>query len=348
VTKQAYMDALAAELGFMAADERDDIVREFDSHLRDAGEARPDLSEEELIDRLPPPASIAATYSAEFPRDAEDHAQEAGARGKSGRPDAGSPDRGGAHERFRDFFRYARQDEQELTGGADGVERVEVQSVACDVRASPGSEFSYAIRGRWDEDTKPAISQRGGLWRIDCERDADCLELTLPEGLVELIVTSASGDMELSLPSQSNAALRSASGDIALRGSGGSVSLSSASGDLALEGGAADAQLKSASGDIELVLSGACSSLTASTKSGDIKARVEDVLADIKLHSMSGDLELRLPEASRHELDAETVSGDIHSSRGTARRGVVGAKLRYGDGPAQAYAKTLSGDIRIA
>jgi uncharacterized membrane protein len=61
------MDALAAELGFMAADERDDIVREFDSHLRDAGEARPDLSEEELIDRLPPPASIAATYSAELP-----------------------------------------------------------------------------------------------------------------------------------------------------------------------------------------------------------------------------------------------------------------------------------------
>jgi hypothetical protein len=81
--------------------------------------------------------------------------------GKSGRPDAGSPDRGGAHERFRDFFRYARQDEQELSGGADGVERVEVQSVACDVRASPGSEFSYAIRGRWDEDTRAGNKPAG-------------------------------------------------------------------------------------------------------------------------------------------------------------------------------------------
>jgi hypothetical protein len=347
VTKRAYMDALADALGFMTSDERDDIVREFDSHLDDAREARPDLSEEELINRLPPPASIAATYSAEFPRDAEDHAQEAGARGKSGRPEAGNPESGRSGERFRDFFRYARRDEQELSGGADGVERVEVESVACDIRASPGSAFGYAIRGRWDEDTRPVISQRGGLWRIDCERDADCLELTLPEGLVELVVASASGDMELSLPSQANAALRSASGDIALRGSGGSVSISSASGDLALEGGAADAQLKSASGDIDLALSGACSSLAASTKSGDIKARVEDALADIKLHSMSGDLELILPEDSRHELDAETVSGDIHSSRGSVRRGVVGAKLRYGDGPAQAYAKTLSGDIGI-
>ncbi len=343
VTKQAYIEALAAELGFMAEDERQDIVREFDSHLSDAREARPDLSEEELFARLPPPASVAATYLAECPRQDQGNSDKQSERGKSGDWENGDPD-----FRIKDFFRYARRDEEELSGSAQGLERIEIESVACDIRARPGAAFSYVVRGRWDESSRPIVSQQGGIWRIDCERDADELELSLPEGLVELIAASASGDMEISLPAGANAALRSASGDISLRCAGGSASLSSASGDLALEGMAADAELKSASGDMELALSGACGSLAASTKSGDIKARIEDASADVKLQSMSGDLFLRLPEGSSHELEAETVSGDIESPRGSVRHGVVGARLRCGEGPAQAYAKTLSGDIRIS
>ncbi len=343
MTKQAYIDELAAELGFMTVEERDDIVLEFDSHLNDARESRPDLSEEELIARLPPPASIAATYLAEFPRQAQSEGDGKPFSERGGRPGASSSD-----FRFHDFFRYARRDEEELSGGAEGIERLVIESVACDISARVGSEFSYAIRGRWDDESKPLISQQGGLWRIDCGRDADMLELTLPESLVELIATSASGDMKISLPDEANAALRSASSDISLRCAGGSASLTSASGDLALEGRATDAQLKSASGDMDLMLSGVCSSIDASTKSGDIQARIEDGSADVKLQSMSGDLSLRLPEASSYELEAETVSGDIQSSRGSVRRGLVGAKLRYGDGPALVYAKTLSGDIRIA
>lgn len=351
MTKQAYIDALAAELGFMTADEREDIVREFDSHLRDAREARPDLSEEELMARLPPPASIAATYLAELPRQGLGESEGTGERDSAGasggRPRRGSSEPRDSDFRFKDFFRYARRDEVELSGDAEGIERVTIDSQACDIRAKAGAGFSYAIRGRWDEGSRPLVSRQGGHWRIDCERDADELELTLPPGLVEFIAASASGDMDIALPPEANGALRNASGDIRLRCAGGSASLSSASGDLSLEGAAADAELRSASGDIELALSGACGSLAASTKSGDIQARIEDASADLKLQSMSGDLSLRLPEGSSHELEAETVSGDIESSRGSVRHGVVGARLRHGDGPAQAYAKTVSGDIRI-
>ncbi len=60
MTREEYIVELGKALAFMKPEEREDVVREFESHLADAAEARPELSEEELLARLPPPASIGA------------------------------------------------------------------------------------------------------------------------------------------------------------------------------------------------------------------------------------------------------------------------------------------------
>ncbi|MFH2115162.1 MAG: hypothetical protein ABIJ86_11720 [Spirochaetota bacterium] len=55
MTREAYLDELDRELRFLAAAERQEIVREFSSHIDEAMARNPGFPEDELIERLPPP-----------------------------------------------------------------------------------------------------------------------------------------------------------------------------------------------------------------------------------------------------------------------------------------------------
>ncbi|HRW23558.1 MAG TPA: DUF4097 family beta strand repeat-containing protein, partial [Spirochaetia bacterium] len=243
MTKRQYLDELEAQLYFLEEAERADALREFESHIDDTIAARADLGEEAVVDRLPPPASVAARYYAEAGPEASD-----GGRDREEGRGRGGFSFGG----LRSMFSFARREERELSGEADGVDRVVIESVACDVSAKTGGAFSYVVRGRWSDETAPRVRRDGGTWRIDCGPDADELELVLPGSVVELIANGASGGLDVELPPAASAMVRTASGDVSCRASGGVVELTSASGDVSVSGSPAGVRVGTASGDIRV------------------------------------------------------------------------------------------------
>jgi hypothetical protein len=361
MTRQQYLDQLGTSLAFMAAGERDEIVREFTSHLDDTVAGRPDLSEEEIIDRLPPPASIAAQYQAEAeamadPDTSQQMADQAGAEGQAaGADQSASTDQHNSQaryqssrkhhdgQRFRDMFSHARAEAAELSGLSEGVERVEVRSPACNLDARIGETFSYRIRGHWDDTTLPQVTRSGGRWSISCGPDAEQLELVLAPTLVELVVTSASGDISVELPPMASLIARVASADVSCQCDGGAAAVSSASGEIVISGRVGQVEVSSASGDIRI--EAALGDVNAASQSGDIMVRSLEPEADIKARSMSGDVYVHLASGSTAEILAESISGDV--SAPGERIGPVGHRTRAAGGPGQVHAKSVSGVVRV-
>lgn len=339
MTKRQYLDELAAQLYFLTESERAETLREFESHIDDTIEARPDLDEEAVVDRLPPPASVAARYYAETGPDASDGERD-GRRAEDGRA------RGGfSFGDLYSMFRFARREERELSGEADGVDRVMIESVSCDVSAKAGESFSFVARGRWSDETAPRVRREGGSWRVDCGPDADELELVLPESVVELIANGASGDLSVELPPAASAMVRTASGDVSCRVAGGAVELSSASGDVSVSGRSSGVRVGTASGDI--YVEGASGEARLNTQSGDIMLKLASEDADAEVRSASGDIAVRLVQGATPTLLAESVSGDISAPGDRVGRGPVGSRVVAEGGPGRVRVKSVSGDISV-
>jgi len=336
MTKRQYLDELEAQLYFLEEAERADALREFESHIDDTIAARADLGEEAVVDRLPPPASVAARYYAEAGPEASD-----GGRDREEGRGRGGFSFGG----LRSMFSFARREERELSGEADGVDRVVIESVACDVSAKTGGAFSFVARGRWSDETAPRVRRDGGTWRIDCGPDADELELVLPGSVVELIANGASGDLDVELPPAASAMVRTASGDVSCRASGGVVELTSASGDVSVSGSPAGVRVGTASGDIRV--DGASGEARLDTQSGDIMLALASEDADASVRSASGDVAIRLARGAAPELLAESVSGDVSAPGDRVGKGPVGSRVVASGGPGRVRVKTVSGDISV-
>jgi len=357
MTKHEYLSELGAQLYFLSDEERADALREFESHIDDTAATRTDLTLEQVVDRLPPPASVAARYYAET-GDQDSGAASAGAdasggSGSSGGTHAGQDERPGSGRRGGGFsqgamgsmFRFARREERELSGNVDGVERVVVSCASCDVSAATGSNFRYVVRGRWDDGDEPEFVRDGGVWTMRCGRSADTLELTLPDSVVELVVSMASGDLSAGLPPGASLKAKLASGDVSCHSDGGAVEIATASGDVAVTGKPASVKVGTVSGDV--LVHDATGDVEASSQSGDISIAVAVADADIVARTMSGDVTVTLPAGAAPGIRAQSVSGDVDAPGTTKSRGPVGRLVVSDGGPGTVLAKSVSGDISI-
>ena len=126
-----------------------------------------------------------------------------------------------------------------------------------------------------------------------------------------LTVHTTSGDLSARLRACSNLYFESASGDLDLSGACGSLKAVTRSGDITLRGQVEDAVLESVSGDIEL--EGLVNQFRGSTMSGNICLNTSQQPLVMEISSKSGDIEAHIPDSGPFSVRCGTVSGDITS-----------------------------------
>jgi len=195
--------------------------------------------------------------------------------------------------------------------------RIELSAAASDVEIRPGSDSRIHVE---------AI-QRGGSpgdYQIDIVPSGDTLRVTESSRSFFCFFCSSSVRYRIAVPSNGQADIHTASGEIDVEGLGGAVSLASVSGDVRagdLTGGltvgttsgevqlhdiAGKLDVGSISGDIKLE-NGKIDGATVNTTSGEVT--LDGVAGALNLKSVSGDIHVR--EARDGRLDVSTTSGEI-------------------------------------
>lgn len=129
------------------------------------------------------------------------------------------------------------------------------------------------------------------------------------------------------------------------------VSAGSVSGDVVVDGAEGDIRASSVSGDVHVERVRA-SSLTASSVSGDIEARVDALTGtgELKFSSVSGDVIAELPKDFHADLRMSTVSGELDSSFPITLQGRTSSRRvegRIGNGGRRLTVSTVSGDLKL-
>lgn len=159
-------------------------------------------------------------------------------------------------------------------------------------------------------------------------------------------IRTASGDATV-LGGVDQLVMRTASGDLEVRGRAlASLEFGSASGDLRVRDGCGDVIVDSSSGDVRLA--GLVGTLSATTSSGDVFASWSVPPGRVVVETSSGDISLELPPDTLLRGSARTGSGEIRSQFGGLAE-KSGRRLVW-DGPAGACAidiGTSSGDVRV-
>jgi hypothetical protein len=148
--------------------------------------------------------------------------------------------------------------------------------------------------------------------------------------------------------------VRSASGDITASGVGGPLVLDTRSGDVTALGVTGTAELRTTSGDV--TLRGGSGRVTLESESGDVFGG--DIASDrISAQTRSGDVDIDFRVPPR-EVDAETISGDVHVALPDTGSYDVSADARSGDtqigvrtdpdSPRRVRAETVSGDVTVS
>lgn len=138
-----------------------------------------------------------------------------------------------------------------------------------------------------------------------------------------------SGRLKVTLPSETDLTIDTASGDVELDGDlgGAALHIDAASGDVELRGAAASVLVDTASGDVTIRADRRIATVEADAASGDVTVHgpVGKLLAD----TASGDIHLH---GAIEELDADAASGDV-----------IGEELT-----GSASVDTASGDVALA
>ncbi|HPC83386.1 MAG TPA: DUF4097 family beta strand repeat-containing protein [Thermoanaerobaculaceae bacterium] len=257
------------------------------------------------------------------------------------------------------------------------VEVAEGDAVAVTVDLEASSS-SHRAAQRWVESHTPSFvdsagrleiavgPRRGGTITIGHFRTRGRVGLTLPPHC-RLEVETSSGDITVhgSQPLAGAVRLRTASGDVEIRGgvdelvmrtaSGdldvrdralASLEVRTASGDVRVRDGCGNAMVDTASGDVRL--SGLVGTLSVTTSSGDVVASWARLPARVAVDTSSGDVSLELPADTRLRGAARTRSGDIRSRfEGVFEK--RGRLLRWDDPTAgsEIAISTGSGDITL-
>jgi hypothetical protein len=294
------------------------------------------IPEDELIERLPPPAVFAAEFRPESP---------AGNGSGQGSDGYGSSGHDESRAGFKRFFRYTGGEPREFYQQYDGVQRVEIRSMDADIHVVPGSGFSCRISGTWEDDAVPELEIRGSMLRMDLGSAVDKAELVLPEDLAEFLVWTVSGDVHGSLCADASAIVHSTSGDIDLTVQNGSMQVDSSSGDIQIKGRIGSAEVKTVSGDIRLI--GLHDTLKANSASGDLYLVYTATESDSAISTASGDVKVELHPGATLAIRAYSVSGDLTVPASSVDRRPGRKSCTRGGGPGTLKISTLSGDIRI-
>ena len=305
MTLSEYLDRLRKALGPMESAERDDFIREMESHVVELRERHPAVTDEEIIGGLTPPENLAEELLGEGPIGKASKSEEA-RRGETSqgqdRGDEGGFRRSGPAEQLRSALetlsrlgelgrihaphaphpphpphpprpprppRAPRFGSDDDWGDEGEFEKEFVDETIHEVRVSVFSaEVTLHV-----SDTAALRVRVGG------EDLSGRLALLLEDGLLELkereAGTEALEEVELWIPAGIEAVeIRTRTGDVRGEGiEGGQVAIVTASGDVELSGIEANCSVETASGDISVE---GCGSLSAKSSSGDIDVEGAD------------------------------------------------------------------------
>lgn len=249
-------------------------------------------------------------------------------------------------------------------GGRVTVDTWNEPGVEVDVTALRGDEGSRLAA----DETRIEARERGSLHEIVVEvpkregrfgifgRSPEIgIAIRCPEG-ADIDLSTHSSDLEGRGP-LGDVSVKSASGDLSL-GDVRQLTYNTASGDLTAGAVAGTLTLKSASGDVDVRSIGGTS--TVNTVSGDVRigstddtAQLNAVSGDIDLQSagagvrvsaVSGDVNVAARAGLALWIDAQSVSGTMHSDLDVSDLPPV-----EGDAsPVELRIRTVSGDVRIS
>ena len=200
------------------------------------------------------------------------------------------------------------------------------------------------------------------------ELDGNRLRVVLEDGKGPFGITIAIGGFTIGrqqlrvrarVPHESRVELSTATADLVVRGSVGSLETKSASGDLSVEAAVSgDAHIKTVSGDArlgkvggELRMQTVSGDLTVASAGRDVTAKSVsgDVRVDwtreghVTVQSVSGDIRVGVAPGTNLDVDAGSVSGDLASEVPLGSdAGMIG------EGPMLVLrGKTVSGDFKV-
>ncbi len=374
MTLREYLLRLEDALRAMDPVEREDFLREMESHVADLRERRPDEEEAAIVAGLTPPERLAEELLGSAGRDgaagdgaaggggigAETPAGGGSARASDG-PEGARRSRGAssrlkaalaALEALTGAARLGGDDADEEGNGefvraypGAGISTIRVSLLAADLHVRPSADGSIRLRAEGAvEGLNFFVEESADL--LACEErgcregSIDSLELEVPDGVELVELAGLSGDIEVE-GLACGLRLETKSGDIAARDCAGPVVAESASGDIGLDS-VGPASAVSASGSIEA--SGIGGDFAAKSATGDIGA--EDVEGRIAAETVQGDIEL---SGVAGRLLAKSMSGAVSIAECAGPMSVSthsgDVVLDFGDGFAGATVSTISGDL---
>ena len=160
-------------------------------------------------------------------------------------------------------------------------------------------------------------------------------EVQVPRGMRYQVgrLTTASGDIEVT-GTRGSVRAATASGDVVVRDVTGTINVATASGQMNVKDVAGQVNASSASGDVEVEIS-----------------RLEGN-EDMRFSSASGDVSVRLPSNLDAEVEMSTVSGSVNTNfplevRKERHTGGASARGRVGSGARQLRISSASGNVSL-
>jgi hypothetical protein len=152
----------------------------------------------------------------------------------------------------------------------------------------------------------------------------------------DLVISTASGDINLNGTDTKSSVIESVSGDIEINNFASDESfIKSVSGDINIQNSKFEiCNAKSVSGNIEIINSGSINNVEAT--SGDILFKNYEITNELNANTVSGNIEIDLTDNSSVNVIFETTSGDLENEFGD----IYGGKNNL-------YAETTSGDLKI-
>jgi hypothetical protein len=192
-----------------------------------------------------------------------------------------------------------------------------------------------------------SIKEREGFGILGVGRKTASLEIDCPRH-ADVTIESASGDID-GAGLRGDLRVKTVSGDIDLDDVAGDLDLGVVSGDAKIGlVGETDLAIRSVSGDVD-VRGGSLTALRIGTTSGDI--RIDSPLrsaSENAIETLSGDVTLGVEPGPGLQVEARTVSGDIHSDLPHRNDGRMGRRsIVIGRGAVELTFKSVSGDLRL-
>ncbi|MBR2801240.1 MAG: DUF4097 family beta strand repeat protein [Erysipelotrichaceae bacterium] len=231
----------------------------------------------------------------------------------------------------------ARTPSQTIETSYPTKDSLQIETKDADILLCRGSgEFGVSLEGAANafsiRESSSALLIRQEL------RHGEKVTVTVPSECSEIVVRTASGDVQVQDVETEDLNVSAASGDITFSGKANTVALRNASGDLDCHNfrDAASLVLQSASGDVDLIQEGDLGHLNASSASGDVELSLAGLLQEGEVSAVSGDVAVRLLSGSPLRIKTSTLSGTVRC------RAVSDPSVPY-----SLKVKTVSGDIRI-